>query len=119
MAFSWRDYLSLAEDLSKRGGDAAKRSANSRAYYAAYCTARDRYVEEAGPLPLDYSTHATVWSWFSRSRNGIRKFIGRDGRRLGDLRVTADYEIEFTTLDLDLPKALTLARKIIDNLDSL
>ncbi len=36
MAFNWRDYLHLAEDLCKQNTEAHYRSAISRAYYAVF-----------------------------------------------------------------------------------
>jgi len=36
MPFDWKQYLSLADELSKRSEEAALRSAVSRAYYAAF-----------------------------------------------------------------------------------
>lgn len=45
MSFDWSEYLDLAEHLSGKGGtysqEAALRSATSRAYYAAFCHARN------------------------------------------------------------------------------
>jgi hypothetical protein len=36
VTFRWEEYLVLAKELSQKGGEAATRSAISRAYYAAY-----------------------------------------------------------------------------------
>lgn len=46
MAFDWREYLELAKELvsqanSGYSAEAAERSAVSRAYYAAFCHARN------------------------------------------------------------------------------
>jgi hypothetical protein len=46
MAFDWREYLTLAEAIHREAGatlpeEAANRSAVSRAYYAAFCAARN------------------------------------------------------------------------------
>lgn len=36
MSFSWKEYFKLAEELNKNTGEAHKRSAISRAYYAVF-----------------------------------------------------------------------------------
>jgi len=41
--FRWEDYLSLAKELAKSTEEQHRRSAISRAYYAAYCSARAWY----------------------------------------------------------------------------
>jgi len=56
MAFDWQDYLQLARFLRGQPGDgfareAALRSAVSRAYYAAFCHARNRARDEHGFRP--------------------------------------------------------------------
>jgi len=52
VAYDWSEYLALAKELSQKGSDAAARSAISRAYYAAYNTARrHRAAKLAVPNP--------------------------------------------------------------------
>lgn len=48
MAYDWSEYLALAKELSQKGSDAAARSAISRAYYAAYNTARRHRAATCG-----------------------------------------------------------------------
>lgn len=38
--FDWRDFFNLAEELSNRNDEACIRSAISRYYYSAFCSAR-------------------------------------------------------------------------------
>lgn len=56
MAFDWKEYLELARFLQGQSGmtywqEAASRSAVSRAYYAAYCHARNYARDREGFLP--------------------------------------------------------------------
>jgi uncharacterized protein (UPF0332 family) len=46
MTFDWNEYLRLAQSLAEDEGDAARRSAVSRAYYAAFNRARAFNVEK-------------------------------------------------------------------------
>jgi hypothetical protein len=63
MAFNWKEFLDLAIALqtgrSDYPHDAALRSAVSRAYYAAYCIARDYARDKEGlslaNMPSDHS----------------------------------------------------------------
>ena len=41
MPFDWNEYYDLAKQLAKESGEAQRRSAISRAYYAAYWKARE------------------------------------------------------------------------------
>lgn len=119
MAFDWARYLVLAEELATRPDDEAKRTAISRAYYAIYCIARDRYVVERGPVPLGVNSHAEIWNWYRQSRDRTRGFIGRDGQRMLGFRVMADYDADYDDLIADTGRAVLIARKALANLSKL
>ena len=98
--FSWSKYLELATILADDSGEACHRSAISRAYYSAYCSARDWLIENMNfELPPDMSSHKAVWREFAaRSRSGWGhkwRTISQKGFRLLTRRHQADYDIPF------------------------
>lgn len=123
--FDWTAYLELAQELAHQGtqspNDEAKlRSAVSRAYYAAYCTARNRLRDkDTGQVPRGTDAHSFVWDCFSASPDDRRKRIGESGQRLRRDRNSADYDDVVTKLPLVLAKALIESRQILDLLSQL
>ena len=91
--FDWSDYLPLAERLAADNDEAARRSAISRAYYAAYHAAA-RYVR-ARQLLVDNHTHQTVWRVLAGDADPARQHAGVSGQRLHYLRTEADYRQPF------------------------
>lgn len=91
----WFDYLDLANEWAKESGDAHKRSAVSRAYYAMFCTARNELRNAMGDdysPPKCGSEHKYVWDSYKDDRHprGTRA-IGVLGSRLRRHRNRADY----------------------------
>ncbi len=84
MAFDWRDYLLLAEDLATRQGDeAAARSAISRAYYAALGRAAEVLRGEGRTISF-MQTHSDVWRALRRGpdlRRGPRAINSTNSAR--------------------------------------
>jgi len=66
MPFDWQEYLLLARELSQRSGEAALRSAISRAYYAAFCTACNYLRQRGESIPDSEHSHKAVWDSFQR-----------------------------------------------------
>lgn len=119
MPFDWNAYLDLARELSQPTGDASKqeamlRSAVSRAYFAAYCHARN---------------YATRWLKFQPTHEAddhgnLRNHFRRDGKRRGlaqkldDLRQwrnNADYDDTFAgDLAACANSAVSKAKTVID-----
>lgn len=116
MPFDWREYLELARELIGRAGsgyseEAAKRSAVSRAYYAAFCWARN-YAEA---------------NWGFRRTGGaedhkrLREHLRRQSRmqlasnlnRLREWRNTCDYDDEVPNLGRFVQSAIRIAGKVI------
>lgn len=122
--FAWDDYLALATELSGRSEEYCKRSAISRAYYAAYCSARAWYEQNHQPFPhATGNSHKVVWEAFqdpihqSDSRYAL---IGATGNTLKNRRVKADYRLPFPgNLTYQLAAALQDARDIINALSSM
>jgi len=111
--------LSLAKNLAQPGeNDEAKlRSSISRAYYAAFCIARNHLREEEHrPIPIE-----NVHSYVISQLHGLGK--GNDGRklalelrRLRDHRNRADYDDEISGLSSMSQDALIMAERLIFHL---
>ncbi|GIW39471.1 MAG: hypothetical protein KatS3mg076_0048 [Candidatus Binatia bacterium] len=117
MSFDWRDFLELARALEAEAGagafpEAAKRSAVSRAYYAAFCWARDYAERQLGfratKRPRD---HSDLRKHFSAQ--GKQK-LASDLDRLRGWRNQCDYESHVDHLELAVEQALSVATAIID-----
>lgn len=119
MAFDWGEFLDLADFLAgneaaRYTSEAASRSAISRAYYAAFCHARNHARTYLGYRPTGAAAdHAT-----------LRRHFGRHGqfnvaRRLDDLRTwrnLCDYEDTVENLPHILRGALAAAREVVEGL---
>jgi uncharacterized protein (UPF0332 family) len=125
MSFSWRDYLSLANELSGRRArpyspDARSRAAISRAYYAAFIEARNFLRDRDGiSVPNDGSVHNFVISSFRASSQRQRVIIGEHLERLRSYRNYADYQDIMFRLNQRVNESLTLANRVINTLDRL
>ncbi len=117
MAFDWRDYLQLARALvgqHKLGGvsEAAQRSAVSRAYYAAFCFARNYAESKLG---------------FRRTGGGadhkrLREYLEQKGRvglasdlnRLRGWRNECDYGDNVRNVGQYAQNAIRIAEGVIE-----
>ena len=104
MTFDWREYLILAENLCTNSHtfpnqEACFRVAISRAYYAAFCTARN-YAKDYDRLILRKTgeDHRIVKDHYSFANDSHiqqqrkRRQIGINLDRLINLRNKADYD---------------------------
>jgi hypothetical protein len=106
MAFDWRDFLEFAKSLSTDSREAARRSAISRAYFAAFGHAFDYATRYLGFVPRNLSDdHGRLRSHLTRSRR--RAIADRIGQ-LRNWRNQADYDAEFED-DLATTLASSLA----------
>lgn len=127
MGFDWKEYLILAQFLQGNGNpyseEAASRAAVSRAYYAAFCLARNyanvnlRFEPEGTG-----ADHGALVSWYNVCENYHPSLLGI-GEKLRELliwRNTCDYDDEpeiFTTLDRLVDNAIDDAQEIINALN--
>lgn len=117
MNFHWSDYHVLATNLqSETDGsllDEAKlRCALSRAYYAAFCSARNLLLTQDTRLE-DTISHSDVRNEFhSRSYRG--KTVARKLRDMAEKRECADYRDNFPDLISDTKFVIEEAQKVID-----
>jgi uncharacterized protein (UPF0332 family) len=111
--------LSLAKYLapSDENDEARLRSSISRAYYAAFCIARNHLRDvEQKPIP-DESVHSYVISQFySLGKRGNGKKLALELRRLRNHRNRADYDDSINGLSSMSQDALIRAERVISYL---
>jgi uncharacterized protein (UPF0332 family) len=119
MPFSWVDYLDLATRLAGEADEAAKRTAISRAYYAAFNQADAWLQARRPPPPGGGASHERVWAEF-RSGSDAAQRIAIDGERLKLRRVQADYRIPYRgDLNGEAGMAIQISRKLSRALQAL
>ncbi len=97
MSFDWANYLDVAKDLcGKSNGtqlvpEAKFRCAISRAYYGAYCSARNYLRSKGISVPTNGEGHQIVRENFYNSSNKTEQQIGENLNRLRIARNKADY----------------------------
>jgi uncharacterized protein (UPF0332 family) len=127
MKFDWSEYFYLAKELADTSKEAELRSAVSRAYYSAFCLARN-YLRDIQQYPklwhnktYDINAHQYVAEKFiyNQSKSQIMIEIGKDLSRLRKMRNKADYEDTMFNLKREARTALMLAQNIISALSNL
>ncbi len=142
MKFEWSEYYNLAKELadtnSVSSGDLANnpklqtseaklRSSISRAYYGAFCIARN-YLRDvlcdstlSGSKRFDVNEHQYVSDKFIKDEKTNKKIVrvGSNLNRLRGLRNKADYEDIYNTVKKDALFALKLAEDIITKINEL
>ena len=118
MAFDWAEYLDLAEWLvaqpPERRREASLRTAASRAYYAAFCRARNYARDRRGFVPRDeWSDHGALRRHFAPLR---LRWVASELDDLRQWRNACDYEDEAIDLPGVAEKAIAIARRILDAL---
>lgn len=88
------------------------RIAISRAYYAAFCTARNHRMENGVEPPLT-DAHKFVVDAFRYSNNVQERAIGQKLHRLKNQRIQADYDDEIEDVAVISSKALKTTREIL------
>lgn len=125
MMFDWSDYLDLAKELagqttSQATEEAKLRSSVSRAYYAAFCKARNYLRDiEGHSIPSTGDAHVFVRDEFKGSADRLRRKIGNNLNRLRIDRNKVDYDDSVTGLSSMATMDLTIALKIISTLNTL
>ena len=130
MKFDWSGYLDLANELaivsdrdSVKTIEAKLRSSISRAYYAAFCLARNYlrdYLDDTrlSKARVDYvNEHQYVAEEFKNydSRNTNMIEIGKSLSRLRALRNKADYDDVFSYRIDKLQKEVTFSLQLAGN----
>jgi uncharacterized protein (UPF0332 family) len=121
MAFEWRLYLRLAESLAEREGEALKRTAVTRAYYATFNICRS-WLESNDVAFRGESVHRHVWNTFATARYATSasardwRAIAGFGRMLNALRKECDYDSVVADLPRRTVEAVLVARHVVDRL---
>lgn len=102
--FDPADFLRLAEEMSA-GDEARLRTAVSRAYYAVFLLARQRF----GVGDLTPEAHREVYRTLYRRRGPTAAASMRSLRRL---RNASDYNLRATIGAQEVARALELAREV-------
>ena len=127
MKFDWSEYFNLAKELAETSEEAELRSAVSRAYYSAFCLARN-YLRDIPQDPrlsrnqtYDINAHQYVAEKFiyNQSKSQTMIEIGKDLNRLRKMRNKADYDYTMFNLKREARTALMLAQNIISVLSKL
>jgi len=119
MSFDWREYLNLAAFLQTHTGngfarEAALRSAASRAYYAAFCHARNYARDRQRFRPSGtVADHADVIKHF-RTRGDVRTSRGLE--RLRQWRNRCDYRDVVPNVANLVTSAIRGAQHVLDGL---
>jgi uncharacterized protein (UPF0332 family) len=98
MSFDWADYLTLADGLNQNPAsfgvnEASFRCAASRAYYSAFCSARNVAVAKHNlVLTTSSGDQKAVTDHFYYGRSANERLIGQHLRRLRKRRNQADYD---------------------------
>jgi len=125
MSFDWTQYLFLAQKLTKGSAsssnqEAMLRSAISRAYYAAFCSARNFLRDSRKKvIPSTAVAHGIVKEIFGSSTDKIELAIATDLDRLRIDRNKADYNDVVRGLDPMSEFALKLCQNIFLNIRTL
>lgn len=120
MVFDWAQYLVLAEELVlRKDEEAALRSAVSRAYYAAFCKARNRLRQEGVHIPKTGKAHTVVWNRYREAAEERRRYIGMTGDRLRRSRNKADYDDKFPRLATVVEDTTSKAKRLLASLENL
>ena len=125
MSFDWCEYLNLAFELGGQSDaqgaqDAKLRTAVSRAYYAAFCTARNYLRDvECLPVPQGPRAHGFVLDEFTARTDRRLKQVGTRLDRLRIDRNKADYDDVVSGLESMTALALKLGQRVISTLSAL
>lgn len=93
--FDWYNYYEVAEHLSEFDDEGSLRSAISRYYYFAFCSARYYLVEIKNMHKFKYSkagTHKKVYEYLQKYGNDNEAALGELLETLFEKRNCADYD---------------------------
>lgn len=113
-----RDFLPVARSLAAGGGEAERRSAVSRAYYAAFHATRDLFKRLGFVVPRADRAHEYLYRRLNNCGVGSAVDAGRTLHALRSLRHKADYDVN-TPLVSTAVDAVPDAEAILQTLDAL
>lgn len=117
--FDWATFLDLAETLSNEPDESCQRAAVSRAYYAVYCSARNKLRDENKYTPTGRGKdHENVWICFQNGPDKEHKRIYQTGCILKRWRAQVDYNDKVPNLAKYVRRAPIEARKLLSDLQA-
>ncbi|TAK21306.1 MAG: hypothetical protein EPO26_15365 [Chloroflexota bacterium] len=127
MTFDWSDYLSAAQSLCGQpvsgrpaSAEAQQRSGVSRAYYAAYASARNRLRDVEGvSVPTSGAAHGLVANHYRVVDDPMRAEIGVELTRLRLARNMCDYDESVNDLGMLTHFSLSRAAHVLSDLKRL
>lgn len=124
MSFDWSQYLTLAQELAGRPSASASpearlRTAISRAYYAAFCKARNLLRDKDRVSIPKKDSHQFVIDQFKNHSDRSRMKVGEDLHSLRRDRNRADYSDTFQPNQQLISSDLMLAQQALDTLNNL
>lgn len=119
MSFEWKNVLALAKFLVEADAvpcrEAAERSAASRAYFAAFCVARDYVENEFRFRPTETGEdHRLVREILKKQEKGR---LASDLSRLAQWRKSCDYDFEYSKSGEACRYSIQVAEKVIGQLN--
>jgi hypothetical protein len=96
MAFAWRSFLDIAEELADRDNEAAWRTAIGRAYYTVIGMAADALPPAERATVNPRNAHDRVWELYALSSVAPCRRLGNLGYTLRNRRRIADYNASQT-----------------------
>jgi len=116
VSFGWKDYINLAEDLLDQSEESCFRSAVSRAYYGAFCIARNvkGFKDFTGA-----NIHWKVINEYKNSSDKNERNIGRILDKLRRARNNADYNEDKPVTRGIAERAVISAKYILTSIEIL
>jgi uncharacterized protein (UPF0332 family) len=125
VVFCWKHYLDLANELAKSTTDEAKlRASISRAYYAAFCNARNYMLNKDGnQFPSNESEHKYLARYYKGDLDeskpdtfGTREQIGKDLDSMRRDRKAVDYDdfLKFSNKEKTKEDVLKRSKRVIE-----
>ena len=112
------EFLAVAKNLQMGTREAEWRSAVSRAYYAAFCKAREQLRGE-GVDEQTLRSHWRVWKTFRSATESQRSLIAANGEVLKEYRQGADYKNSLDRLPDTVQDSIKTARELLGSLEGL
>jgi uncharacterized protein (UPF0332 family) len=111
--FQWADFIAVATALSTATDEASLRSSVSRAYYAAFHSARTYVRNQGAPLSRHGQIHQDVHDALVRGQRHEKSAAIHLGR-LKQARTAADYELSSTNWNQQASTCLRWAQAVLD-----
>lgn len=105
-------YLTVADDLARHGGQEYDRSATNRAYYAVFCSIRDRLQDRGYWFSGGRSVHQEVVNALRHDGRPQIKHMAFQLARLFRVRARADYDTGVDYPARKARRAITWASRI-------